>query len=178
MTMPIPIHRYPELKPEQAEYIRAVDLPLGQRIALVTMRRGELAEKILDACKQMQAPSPHYGEFHKLVEQGYATRNGHYHRLTHKGVVAADDIAQALAKQLGIHHFIPGGSRFYHTLRCTCGWSTTHSRNEGHWPSAMMRMQSRHIASVDAMEGLRTALAPIAPAVKELAQPAEGVTSP
>ena len=146
MSMPLPVHLYQELKPAPIIYVPCTELPLVQRIALVTMRRGELAAKVLDACKQIDVPSPHLPDFRALVEQNYATRNAQYYRLTPIGVHAADEVTRALAKQLGIHHFTEGGvSRFILSLRCTCGWNAGHSKNEGHWTSAQMRLRSRHL---------------------------------
>lgn len=132
-----------------ATYVRPADLPIGQKLALLTMRRGELAEEVLAACKECLIHPPRLHHFRALVEGGYAIRPGQYHRLTPMGSSAANDVARAMARQLGIHRFTTGGGRFYHTLYCTCGYSGSHSRNEGHWESAQMRMMSRHLAEVE-----------------------------
>jgi predicted Rdx family selenoprotein len=130
--------------------VRAVDLPIGQRLALLTMRNAELARKVLAACKEALVHPPRLHHFTALVDAGYATRPGQYHRLTAKGSWAANDVAEAMARQLGIHHFVTGGgTRYELTVRCTCGWTASHSRNEGHWGSAQLRYRSRHLADVE-----------------------------
>lgn len=58
-----------------------------------------------------------------LVERGEGNR---WHRLTEDGKAYAHQVAQQIATEMGLHKIwtASGGSKFYRTVHCTCGWTT------------------------------------------------------
>lgn len=157
---PLPVPA-PPLQPEHR--------PLGERRALVTMRRGELSDKVQAELSQLALEPLTCRDFSALVDDGYATRDGSFHRLTQQGIYAADWVIAAFAKQLGIHHFTcHDRGRYSYSMRCTCGCSWSHSKAEGHWLAAQMRIQTKHLKNVEAMRAEATGNSP--PLVPELPQ--------
>lgn len=137
-------------------YVMPVDLPLGQKLAMTRMRRTDLADKLRQAMEQMVLPPVKMTDFPPLRERGYCIQDATgFHRLTPMGETAADEVLRAFAKQLGIHHFTThSGQRFHYSVRCTCGWSATREKNQGHFAMGVMRMQSRHLQEIEERGGV------------------------
>lgn len=132
-------------------YVMPVDLPLGQKLALTRMRRTDLADKLRSAMAQMVLPPVKMTDFPPMRARGYCYRDDSgFHKLTPMGETAADEVLRAFAKQLGIHHFTThSGQRFHYSVRCTCGWSATREKNQGHFAMGVMRMQSVHLREIE-----------------------------
>lgn len=152
-------HPFPERPPLEPvavpEYVRPVDLPLQQQIALVTLNRCELSGKIIDALFAKGNKRATYVDFSALVTLGYAWRpeGENFHRITDRGVYAAKDVATSFAKKLDIHYgTVTGGSRYDWTLRCSCGASWGLSLNQGHLSSQAGRAMRFHLKQVAALK--------------------------
>lgn len=132
----------PEKKPSPAEqlkrdvpaYLPPAELPPGEKLALLTMRRGELALIVAERMKGNGVFFPDMRDYRSLASRGYCRKNPgeRYHYLTTPGIYAADTVALAGAKQFGLHYLRAlGNHRAYKTFACTCGkWSTMIQRGD------------------------------------------------
>jgi hypothetical protein len=148
------VERHPLDLPEPAAlpspvYSGPQDLTPSQQLALLMLNnRNQLAKECV-AKLYASTVKAGWADFQALVERRWAAPDGKgRHKILPGGRFNADALARIVAKQLDIHFFMQGGSRFQATLRCTCGWTYSHSRNEGHERSAFARRMGEHLESV------------------------------
>jgi hypothetical protein len=140
-----------------------VQLSWNQKIALfASAPHGEAAYAVYHKLKASeQLPNLHASDFHALAGMGFAFRaqTERYHKLTHIGVMTANDVAKETARERGIHAFYSGGnSRYASHVRCTCGWGTTYSRSNSLMSRGRMLAESAHLRTVKGVKELADAL--------------------
>lgn len=104
----------------------ATDLAMGQKMALLVLRKHDLAQQILDHLREMSAPEPTPADFAELIKQGRATVRNGIHVLTPGGLFSATDLMRDFARTLGIHSISYANAVGAQGPRatCTCGWGT------------------------------------------------------
>lgn len=135
---------------------------LGERMALLKLSGGPLSLGVFSKLIANGACYPDARNFHALIDSGYAVKNksNRFHSATQSGFGAARVLAKLIAKDRGWHVFWTGNNRYDMTLRCTCGWSTQLSKNQGHLLSQQMAAETRHLRTVEAMDAMRAAMKP------------------
>jgi hypothetical protein len=86
------------------------ELPIGQKIVLLKLRKGELAATILDHLREMSAPEPTKADWSAMIEARYIRRDfsdSDTGRLVMMpaGLSKCHGIMRDLAKKLSIHQF-------------------------------------------------------------------------
>lgn len=140
-----------------------VQLSWNQQIALLASApHGEAAYAVYQKLKESeQLPSLHASDFHALAGMGFAFRaqTERYHKLTHIGVMTANDVAKEIARERGIHAFYShNGNRYASTVRCVCGWATTYSRTNSKMSMNRINAESAHLRTVKGVKQLADAL--------------------
>jgi len=126
------------------------DMPEPEKLALLTLKRSDASRDCVAAMRKARIGA---------TEKDYATllmtrmdcqaAGAQRLDLTPRGRLHADWIAADVARRYGLHHFTSGGGRFDFWIRCTCGWSASQSRNEGHVAAALNRYAAGHLAKVE-----------------------------
>jgi hypothetical protein len=134
----------PAAEPQPDLYI----LTPQQQMALLTVRRTDLCQEVVRKLTHstMRASEIDYLE---LTKRGLIARQGTRRIVTYLGKRRADRIANELAKELSLHFFCTGARRFESYVACSCGWSYSHSRNEGHERRAFGRRMAEHLRDVN-----------------------------
>ena len=107
----------------------STELALGQRLALLLLRRGRsadnLAAKVVARLERMGVAGPAKADWRTMIDARYVVRQGIL-RLTPSGLAKADSICGTMATKLGIHHVVFGRSQgsYGPYVACTCGWNT------------------------------------------------------
>jgi hypothetical protein len=140
-----------------------VQLSWNQQIALLASApHGEAAYAVYHKLKESERlPSLHASDFHALAGMGFAFRaqTERYHKLTHIGIMTANDVAKEIARERGIHAFYSNnGNRYHSTVRCVCGWATPYSRTTSKMSRDRMLAESLHLRTVKQMRQLEGAL--------------------
>lgn len=114
-----------------ATYVLPLDLPVGQKIALLTVRGGAIANAIAAHLREMSAPEPEAADWEALVAAGRVTGHEGARRITPSGLWAAGGILRDYARKFGIHAVsLSTVSRPRAT--CSCGWSAAdHATRNG-----------------------------------------------
>lgn len=100
-TKPLADLRAPA-EPAPVETPVTSDFTPGQTLAMLTMRRSDLGNAVLAKLKASTARAT-VEDYQDLMTLGYALRQADgFHRLTPRGHFKANDLARALAEQLGI----------------------------------------------------------------------------
>lgn len=143
----------PKLRAECEKFVLScripTDLKPSVQLALLITARTELSKLVCAKLKSstVRASAADYME---LEQSNWAIRAAgrSFHSLTPGGRFKADALAKLFARDLGIHFFMTRGARFQTSVACTCGWTYSHSRNEGHERSAFARRMGEHLESV------------------------------
>jgi hypothetical protein len=143
----------PKLRAQSEKFIRSIrtptDLKPSVQLALLTAARTELSKLVVAKLMRstVRASAVDYLE---LERSNWAIRAAgrSFHSLTPGGRFKADALAKLFARELDIHFFMTRGARFQSSVACTCGWTYSHSRNEGHERSAFARRMGEHLESV------------------------------
>jgi hypothetical protein len=138
-------------------------LSTQQKLALLQMSRRISHQAIWRAMKEKYEAAPFtISTFRQLRELGLAELldGQKYHSLTTSGAQLCDLIGRQLVRDHKIHTaWIGGHVAASTTLFCTCGWSCGLRRGDNMQLKAA-RAMSTHLRTVEAMDGLKTALAP------------------
>lgn len=165
--LPPPFSGAPPLPPRPEYQLPAeIDIePLStqQKLALLQMSVRVSHQAIWrEMKKKYEAPPFTLSTFKQLRQLRLAEilPDQHYHSLTTQGAQLCDLIGRQLVRDHNIHSpWIGGNDGALATLRCTCGWSCSMRRGTGMQVKAS-NAHSQHLRTVNAMDGLRTALAP------------------
>lgn len=113
-------------------FVQAVDLPVGQKIALLKLRRGEVAGAILGHLRAMSAPDPEKADWRALIAEGRIARVDGALRLTPAGMWVASAILRDYARRFGVHA-VSLRTAYRPHASCTCGWAQgDHATRNGH----------------------------------------------
>lgn len=129
--------------------------PAGKQLAILRIERSAFA---LDIIRHLEGSKSTIRaaqqDFAELRIHGFAVRplSERYHSLTPAGVRAAEQVAIAMAKMLGLHHIrFRHDSWNHHVVSCTCGWHTTGDRTMNRsWRSSLGASANRHLESIKA----------------------------
>jgi hypothetical protein len=126
-----------------------VELTAQQQLALFMLIKSELCRELVETLRKSTVMAG-AAEFAHLVALGWAERKpgSRYHDITPIGRFQGDRLAKKAAFDLDVHLFITSGARFQTSVRCSCGWTYYHNRNEGHERRAFARRASEHLADV------------------------------
>lgn len=99
------------------------NLPLPQQIALLTLRKGELAQACISALRANGAGSPNEMDYIALSRASLCVRQSNNRRaLTPRGKYRADELARAIATTTDIHVCTYGATPGAWHVRCSCGF--------------------------------------------------------
>jgi hypothetical protein len=136
-------------------------LSTQQKLALLQMSRRISHQTIWRAVKEKYDEAPFdRSAFRQLRERGLAELldDQKYHSLTTSGAQFCDLIGRQLVRDHKIHvPWIGGNVGASTSLHCTCGWSCGLRLGDNMQLKAT-RAMSTHLRTVEAMDGLRTAL--------------------
>lgn len=139
------------LPPDLAtRWAMASDLTPALQLALLALRTTELAKAC--ASKLRHAGVYCCGADHVALKQsGLAipVPGKSYLQLTPQGKWKADEAAKIVAKQYGIHMVVRGGGYRCHTIRCSCGWTTTFTCSPSHKERMFQLWELRHLQKVE-----------------------------
>jgi hypothetical protein len=140
-------------------------LPPPQQIALLTLRKGELADACISALRAEGAPSPNEMDYIALSQAALAMRySGNRRQLTPLGKLRADSLARAIATASEIHVCAYGRTPGAWHVRCSCGFfaSSPHAIRD---PLTKVMAQAthhlRHVGKLAAAPSSAKALAEI-----------------
>lgn len=133
-----------------------IDLPLGQKMVLLKLRKGELAAAILDKLKAMSAPEPVKADWSACIEASYIRRSFAHSNtgrleLLPPGLSAVNAIMRDLAPKYDIHLFKRSGGHETRTgaiSRCSCGWSSGPHRLTRNVEFVQARHENAHLDMV------------------------------
>ena len=166
--LPEPLPTRQPLPPSQPEYkipdaSEIEHLSTQQKLALLQMSRRVSHQAIWRAMREkFEAPPFTRSTFAQLREIGLAEMldGQKYHSLTDNGARLCDLIGRQLVSEHKIHSPWIGGNDGAHvSLHCTFGWSCAMVRGTGMQLKAA-RAMSTHLRTIEAMNGLKMALAP------------------
>lgn len=105
-------------------------LSVGDKLALLTLRRSDAATAIGRALMAKGAFRPDIRNFRRLIGHGYARKNedNRFHSITPAGACEADKIVRSLAEPLGVHVQTSDVRGWDAMARCCCGWSASVQR--------------------------------------------------
>ena len=154
----------PAIKYKPADEATVAPLDLPQKLALLQMSRRHSNQAIwFEIKKTYEAPPFTLATFRALRELKLCELlpGQRFHSLTTSGAQCADLIGRQLQRQHDIHAAWLGGHEGpLTTLHCTCGWSCGLRRGDGMQLKAA-RSMTTHLRTVEAMDGLKTMLAPL-----------------
>ena len=123
------------------------ELTLGQKVALITMRKSDWASAVLAKLKEIGRAAAIGNDFRSLVPLRLATNKGSFHVLTPAGRWRADQVAMQIAREIGMHvltyDWTEHGRPCF--VRCTCGFSVHRQQRNKH---LLGRSGSNHLAFV------------------------------
>lgn len=126
--------------------------PAGRQLALFSLARTETTRAVADALKARSTARASQRDYAFLIASGIAAKQtsgrNQFLALDRGWRIEADNHARELARDLDLHIFKEIPNRFSIALYCTCGWSCSLSRNEGHITGHAMRAKGRHIEAV------------------------------
>lgn len=118
-----------------------IDLPLGQKMVLLKLRKGELAAAILEKLKAMSAPEPVKADWSACIAASYIRRSFAHSNtgrleLLPPGLSVVNAIMRDLARKYDVHqitfHFKLPRSNMGSFASCSCGgWTQTVTRKRG-----------------------------------------------
>jgi hypothetical protein len=122
-------------------------LTVGQKIALLKMRRSDWAKAILAKLTEIASSAVTGDDFRSLVPLNLAIAKGSLHVLTSSGRWRADQVALQIARSLDFHVITydwtgPGRACF---VRCTCGFNVHRQQRHKH---LLGRSGANHLAFV------------------------------
>jgi hypothetical protein len=124
-------------------------LPPAQQIALLTLRKGELAQACISALRAGGAPSPSELDYIALSRASLAMRFPNNRRaLTPIGKYRADDLARAIASTTDIHICAYGGTAQAWHVRCSCGFFASSAKAIRDPLSKVMAKATHHLRHV------------------------------
>jgi hypothetical protein len=145
----------------------------AQQIALLTLRKGELAQACISALRAGGAPSPSELDYIALSRASLCIRQSNNRRaLTPIGKYRADELARAIAATSDIHVCVYGRTPGAWHVRCSCGFfasnaaairdpltkvmaqATHHLRHVGKLPPAEARDAAKREIFACAADGL------------------------
>jgi hypothetical protein len=122
-------------------------LTLGQKIALLTMRKSDWAIAVLAKLREAGAGFAVGADFRSLIPLHLAINKGSFHNLTAAGRWRAYQVAMQIARELGIHvltyDWTGAGRPCF--VRCTCGFSVHRQQRNKH---LLGRSGANHLAFV------------------------------
>jgi hypothetical protein len=143
------------LAPLTSEPPAEPELPIGQKIVLLKLRKGDLAATILDHLHEMSAPEPTKADWSAMIEARYIRRDfsdSDTGRLVMMpaGLSKCHGIMRDLAKKLSIHQFErSGGTRAGLLSQCSCGWQSSRAHYSQGGQSKLNSVESFHIKIVE-----------------------------
>lgn len=147
-----------DAKHQRVSDVELLQWPMGQQMAMLTLRRSDVSKACLEAMKAqgVKTTAADYGTLQSL--QLAELKADGWHRLSPQGHFQADRLARNLAKRLGLHLVTTGGDSWNDfSARCTCGWSRWLSRKE---PYRVMRGWIGQHLAINAAVVVVTAIAP------------------
>jgi hypothetical protein len=137
-------------------------LPPAQKIALLTLRGGGLAQACVSQLRADGAPSPNELDYIALARAGLSLRQSNNRRaLTPIGKFRADDLARAIAQASGLHVISYGMSAGARFCRCSCGeFFTSHARAIRDSFTKVIAAGGKHLAHVERRERLTSDVFP------------------
>jgi hypothetical protein len=130
-------------------------MPIGQKIVLLKLRKGELAAAILEHLREMSAPEPTKADWSAMIEARYIRRDfsdSDTGRLVMMpaGLSKCHGIMRDLAKKFSIHQFVrQGSSRAGLLSQCSCGWQSSRVHYSQGGESKLNSVESFHIKMVE-----------------------------
>lgn len=131
------------------------ELPIGQKIVLLKLRKGELAAKILDHLREMSVPEPVKADWSAMIEARYIRRDysdvatGRLVMMP-AGLSKCHAIMKDLAQKFSIHQFMRSGGRGSGLVsQCSCGWRSGYARDSRGGQSKLNSSESWHIRQVE-----------------------------
>jgi hypothetical protein len=131
------------------------ELPIGQKIVLLKLRKGELAATILEHLREMSAPEPTKADWSAMIEARYIRRDfsdSATGRLVMMpaGLSKCHKIMRDLALKFSIHQFVrQGSSRAGLLSQCSCGWQSSRAHYSQGGESKLNSVESWHIKMVE-----------------------------
>jgi hypothetical protein len=131
------------------------ELPIGQKIVLLKLRKGELAQAILDHLREMSVPEPTKADWLAMIEARYIRRDfsdSPTGRLVMMpaGLSKCHKVMLDLAKKFSIHQFVrSGGSRSGLRSSCSCGWTSPYAHYSQGGQSRLNSAETFHIKMVE-----------------------------
>lgn len=139
----------------KAEPMPEPELPIGQKIVLLKLRKGDLAKAILDHLREMSVPEPTKADWSAMIEARYIRRDfsdSPTGRLVMMpaGLSKCHVVMRDLAMKLSIHRFVRSGGKgsgVYST--CSCGWRSSYARDSSGGQSKLNSSETWHIKMVE-----------------------------
>lgn len=126
----------------------ASDLAPPLQLALLELRNTYIAKAC--AKKLRYAGVWNCGaDIESLKRSGLIVSTSDLRRLTPRGMVKADECAHAVAKQYNLHCVTRGGGFRQHTIRCSCGWTTSFTCSPARKESTFVMHELRHLEKVE-----------------------------
>jgi hypothetical protein len=139
----------------QLEPIASTELTIGQKMALLKLRKNAVAEAILERLSAMSAPEPSKDDWRYVIEARYVQRSfarggSGVLQLSPSGLHQVGLIMRDLAPKYHIHIFTRSGGKGSGLLsQCSCGWRSTYARDSRGGQSKLNSSESWHIRLVD-----------------------------
>lgn len=147
--------------PEVDEYAEChasvADIPNSEKLALLKMRYGnDLAKVCVALGRTIGWEEPGPSAWRSLFRRRWITRDYSFRNaprgvlaLTWLGLQRQRELAHAMARTSNLHFMLETtDSRYSVTVRCTCGWSASLSKNQGHINTGQLRAYAVHSDSV------------------------------
>lgn len=131
------------------------ELPLGQKMILLKLRKGELAAKILQHLAEMSAPEPGKADWSAMIEARYIRRDfsdSPTGRLVMMpaGLSKCHVVMLDFAERFAIHQFMrAGGKGSGRYSTCSCGWRSTLARDSRGGESKLDSAERWHVKFVE-----------------------------
>lgn len=129
--------------------------PVTKQLALLTIAQ-KLSETAADCMRHMREHGIRFdqADLVALREEGLAFKRDvrdRFHQLTPTGKRLADECADIVARNLGLHHISYRRNDIRSNgARCTCGWSIYADERYGRSAGKIDRAVSRHMQDLDA----------------------------
>jgi hypothetical protein len=129
------------------------NLTHGQKIALLKMRRSDWSKAVLAKLAELGNTDVAGADFRSLVPLHLAVCKGSFHVLSEHGRWRADRVAEAFAREIGMHviSYDRGGFDRAAFWRCTCGESAYRTRHVGNYMGLLVKGGRLHLEHVGAL---------------------------